>query len=89
MDRLPAVVRVLEEIASQNHPQRVVEARGILVQLDFVGCLVLFRKVWSDSKFLSHTVCSSLQQLTILETMLHYHSEAVFGEVCTETLDTC
>lgn len=53
MDRLPAIVQVLEEIASENQPQRAVEARGILAQIDlnFAGSLVLFRKVLSDSKF--------------------------------------
>jgi len=46
MDRLPAIVQMLEEIAPENHTQRAVEARGILAQIDlnFAGSLVLFRK---------------------------------------------
>ena len=56
MDWLPAIVQLLEEISSENHPHRAVEARGILVQIDlnFVGCLVLFRKVLSDYIFVRH-----------------------------------
>lgn len=44
MDRLPVIVQVLEEISSENHAQRAIEARGILAQigLNFVGSLVLF-----------------------------------------------
>lgn len=30
MDRLPAIVQALKETASENHPQRAAEARGIL-----------------------------------------------------------
>lgn len=50
MDRLPAILQVLEEISAENNPQRAVEAKGILAQTDvyFAGCLVLFRKVLND-----------------------------------------
>jgi len=44
MDRLPAIVQVLEEIASENHSQRAVEARRILAQIDqnffWISCSV-------------------------------------------------
>lgn len=99
MDKLPAIVRVLEEIASENHPQRAIEARGILVQIDlnFVGCLVLFRKILSDPNFLSEMLQSktvdhakAVELIEALkETLLHYHSEAFFDELWIETLDTC
>lgn len=98
MDRLPAIVRVLEEIASENHPKRAIEARGILVQIDlsFVGCLVLFRKILSDSflsemlwsKTVDHAKAVELIE-AFKETLLHYRSEAFFDELWTETLDTC
>lgn len=35
IDRLPAIVQKLEETAFENHPQRPVEARGILAQTEF------------------------------------------------------
>lgn len=99
MDRLPAIVRALEEIAAVNHPQRAIEARGTLVQIDlnFVGCLVLFRKTLSDSSFLSEMLQSktvdhaeAVEFIDALkEKLLHYRSEAFFDELWTETLDTC
>lgn len=88
MDRLPAILHVLEEISSENNAQRVVEARGILVQMDlnFVGCLALFQKVLVDSNMLSEMPQSKTVDLSkainlvesLKETMVHYHSEAFF-----------
>lgn len=99
MDRLPAIVQVLEEIASENHPQRAVEARGILAQIDlnFAGSLVLVRKVLSDSKFLSDmfqpkTVeyAKAVELIEALkETLVQYRSQACFEEMWSETLDLC
>ncbi|KAK0132564.1 Zinc finger MYM-type protein 1 [Merluccius polli] len=99
MDRLPAIipVQVLENIASEKHPQRDVEARGILVQIDlnFVGCLVLFRKVLSDAKYLSDMLQSKTVDYAkavelieaLKEILLHYHCEASFDELWSEALD--
>ena len=74
---------MLENIASEKHPQRAVEARGILVQIDlnFVGCLVLFRKVLSDAKYLSDMLQSKTVDYAkavelieaLKETLLHYN----------------
>uniref|UniRef100_A0A8C5BKB5 HAT C-terminal dimerisation domain-containing protein n=1 Tax=Gadus morhua TaxID=8049 RepID=A0A8C5BKB5_GADMO len=99
MDRLPAIVQVLENIASEKHPQRAVEARGILVQIDlnFVGCLVLFRKVLSDAKYLSDMLQSKTVDYAkavelieaLKETLLHYRCEASFDELWSEALDVC
>lgn len=78
MDRLPAIVQVLEEIASENRPQRAVEARGILAQIDlnFAGSLVLFRKVLSDSKFLSDMLqWTSLGLLNLLKHLKRHWSK--------------
>ncbi|XP_041856904.1 zinc finger MYM-type protein 1-like [Melanotaenia boesemani] len=99
MDRLPAVVQVLEEIGSENHPQRAVEARGILAQIDlnFAGSLVLFRKVLSDSKFLSDMLQSKTVDYAkavelieaLKETLVTYRSQTSFDEMWTEILDLC
>ncbi|XP_062853960.1 zinc finger MYM-type protein 1-like isoform X2 [Trichomycterus rosablanca] len=99
MDRLPAIVQVLEEIASENHPQRAVEARGILAQIDlnFAGSLVLFKKVLSDSKFLSDMLQSKTVDYAkavelieaLKETLIQYRSQASFEEMWSETLDLC
>lgn len=99
MDRLPAIVQVLEEIASENHPQRAVEARGILAQIDlnFAGCLVLFRKVLTDSKFLSDMLQSKTVDYAkavelieaLKETLVNYRSHTSFDEMWTEILDLC
>lgn len=72
MDRLPAILRVLEEISSENNAQRAVEAKGILVQMDlnFVGCLALFRKVLSDS------------------IMVYYRTESFFDDLWTDIVET-
>ena len=94
-----AIVQVLENIASEKHPQRAVEARGILVQIDlnFVGCLVLFRKVLSDAKYLSDMLQSKTVDYAkavelieaLKETLLHYRCEASFDELWSEALDVC
>ncbi len=60
MDRLLAILQVLDEISAENNPQRAVETKGILAQIyvNFVGCLVLFRNVLSDSNILSEMLQS-------------------------------
>ena len=62
MDRLPAIVCVLEDISHEDNPDRAVEARGILHQIDlnFIGCLVVFRKDLGDQNFCQ--TCSSQQK---------------------------
>lgn len=99
MDRLPAIVQVLEEIASENHPHTAVEARGTLAQMDlsFAGSIVLFRKVPSDSEFLSDMLQSETADFTravelieaLQETLVQYHSQASFEEMWSQTLDSC
>lgn len=83
MDRLPAIVQVLEEIGSENHPQRAVEARGILAQTDlnFAGSLVLFRKVLSDSKFLSDMLQSKAVDWTSVISKLNLYQLFYFSNL--------
>uniref|UniRef100_A0A3Q2NU83 Uncharacterized protein n=1 Tax=Fundulus heteroclitus TaxID=8078 RepID=A0A3Q2NU83_FUNHE len=76
-----------------------VEARGILAQIDqnFAGCLVLFRKVLSDSNFLSDMLQSKTVDYAkavelieaLKETLVLYRSQASFEEIWSETLDLC
>ncbi|KAL3973698.1 hypothetical protein ACER0C_024905 [Sarotherodon galilaeus] len=99
MDRLPAILRVLEEISSENNAQRAVEAKGILVQMDlnFVGCLALFRKVLSDSNMLSEMLQSKTVDLSkainlvesLKETMVYYRTESFFDDLWTDIVETC
>ncbi|KAL4006913.1 DNA damage-binding protein 2 [Sarotherodon galilaeus] len=99
MDRLPAILRVLEEISSENNAQRAVEAKDILVQMDlnFVGCLALFRKVLSDSNMLSEMLQSKTVHLSkainlvesLKETMVYYRTESFFDDLWTDIVETC
>ncbi|CAM4585288.1 unnamed protein product [Leuciscus chuanchicus] len=99
LDRLPAIIRVLEEIASEMHPQRAVEARGILGQLDlnFVGCLVAFKTILSESKILSDHLQSKNIDFSkavnlikaFKDTLDDYRSEDTFGELWNNIVDTC
>ncbi|XP_034093931.1 zinc finger MYM-type protein 1-like [Gymnodraco acuticeps] len=55
MDRLPALKRVLQDIAQERNGERSIEARGLLAQLDleFIVHLVTLRKVFAETKCLS------------------------------------
>ncbi|XP_025761795.1 zinc finger MYM-type protein 1-like [Oreochromis niloticus] len=98
MDRLPAILHVLEEISSENNAQRAVEAKDILVQMDlnFVGCLALFRKVLSDSNMLSEMLQSKTVDLSkainlvesLKETMVYYRTESFFDDLWTDIVET-
>ncbi|KAF3843309.1 hypothetical protein F7725_002158 [Dissostichus mawsoni] len=50
MDRLPALKRVLQDIAQERNGERSIEARGLLAQLDleFIVHLVTLRKTLND-----------------------------------------
>lgn len=97
MDRLPAVLRVLQVIDEENNGDRSVEARGLHGQIDlnFIGLLVTFRKILEDTKFLSDMLQSSLLDLAravdlieaLQDTFVQYRDEAFFGELWTEVLD--
>lgn len=55
MDQLPALKRLLQEIAQERSGERSVEARGLLAQIDleFIVHLVTLRKVFGETKILS------------------------------------
>ena len=99
MNRLPAIVCVLEDISHEDNPDRAVEARGILHQIDlnFIGCLVVFRKDLGESKFLSDMLQSTKIDLTkavelaetLQQTLREYRSEPSFETVWGEVLDIC
>ncbi len=52
LKRLPAVIRVLEEISEENNGDRTVDARGLLAQIDleFIGLLVTFTELFGETK---------------------------------------
>ncbi|XDV31283.1 hypothetical protein PO909_034004 [Leuciscus waleckii] len=97
LDRLPAIIHVLEEIASEMHPQRAVEARGILGQLDlnFIGYLVAFKTILSESKILSDQLQSKNIDFSkavnlinaFKDTLDDYRSEDTFGELWNNIVD--
>lgn len=93
-ERLPAVLKVLQEIADEKSGDRSVEARGILSQIDvhFIGLLVTFCKVLGDAKCLSDILQSSSLDLAravdlvgaLTDTLQNYRSEDVFGKLWKE-----
>ncbi len=88
LDRLPAVVRVLQQIGLESNGDRAVDARGLLGQIDlnFIGLLVTFSKVLGQSKFLSDMLQSPSLDLAaavslvdaLLDTLQHYRTDAFF-----------
>lgn len=54
MDRLPALIRVLQDIHTRESGDRGVDARGLLAETDLtdliIGLLVVFRKILTDTK---------------------------------------
>uniref|UniRef100_A0A3Q1FDQ5 DUF4371 domain-containing protein n=1 Tax=Acanthochromis polyacanthus TaxID=80966 RepID=A0A3Q1FDQ5_9TELE len=60
MDRLPAVLCVLQDTATENSGERSVDAQGLLNQLDlsFVSLLATFRRLLGDAKVLSDSLQS-------------------------------
>ncbi|KAF3841446.1 hypothetical protein F7725_007308 [Dissostichus mawsoni] len=100
MDRLTAVIRVLEEISDEPNPTRAVEARGLLCQIDikFIALLTVFRKVLGDTKLLSDMLQSSKIDLckaidlieTLRQTLEEYRNEGeTFNELWNTVIETC
>lgn len=93
-DRLPAVLKVLQDIALENSGDRSVDARGILSQIDvhFIGLLVIFCKVLGDAKYFSDMLQSSSLDLAravdlvgaLTDTLQNYRREIFFGELWRE-----
>ncbi|XP_032411152.1 zinc finger MYM-type protein 1-like isoform X1 [Xiphophorus hellerii] len=93
-DRLPAVLRLLQDIALERNGERTVEARGLLLQIDiqFLGLLVTFCKVLGDAKCLSDMLQSSTLDLAravdlvgaLIDTFQDYRNEKYFDELWKE-----
>lgn len=93
-DRLPAVLRLLQDLALERHGERSVEARGLVSQIDlqFIGLLVTFCKVLGDAKCLSDMLQSSTLDLAravdllgaLTDTFQEYRNENYFGELWQE-----
>uniref|UniRef100_A0A087YHR8 Uncharacterized protein n=1 Tax=Poecilia formosa TaxID=48698 RepID=A0A087YHR8_POEFO len=93
-DRLPAVLRLLQDIALERHSERSVEARGLLFQIDvqYLGLLVAFCKMLGDTKCLSDMLQSSTLDLAravdlvgaLRDTFQDYRNEKYFDELWKE-----
>lgn len=96
-DRLPAVVKVLEELGGENSSERSVGARGLLPQIDlqFILFLAIFKKLLGDAKLLSDMLQSSSLDLAkavdlveaLISTSESYRSEQVFGDLWDTVLE--
>lgn len=90
-DRLPAIIKVLEEISQESNGERAVEARGLLAQIDlkFVGLLVIFTQVFGDAKHLSDVLQSPQLNLStavalvdsLIETFNDYRQRSHFEQI--------
>ena len=99
MDRLTAVIRVLDDISDEANPQRAVDARGLRSQIDlnFIGLLAVFRKVLGEAKFLSEMLQSPNVDLTkaadltetLRQTFEEYRKEESFNELWNTVIKTC
>lgn len=94
-DRLPAVLRLLQDISlEKNSGDRKIEAKGLLAQinLQFIGLLVTFCKVFGDVKILSDMLQSRSLDLvraidlvgSLTDTLKSYRSDCTFGELWKE-----
>lgn len=86
MDRLPAVLRVLQDISTENHRDRSIDARGLLAQIDltFIGLLATFRKLFGNTKLLSDLLQSPSVDLAMAVDMVESLCDT-FQEYRTET----
>ncbi|XP_019718752.1 zinc finger MYM-type protein 1 isoform X1 [Hippocampus comes] len=96
MDRLPALKRVLQEIA-EEHGERSVEARGLLAQInfEFTVHLVVLRKVFGETKLLSDILQSLTLDISkavdlveaLVKTLSDFRQESFFDDVWDEVLN--
>ncbi|KAK0142189.1 Zinc finger MYM-type protein 1 [Merluccius polli] len=96
-DRLPAVVKVLEELCDDHSGERSVGARGLLPQIDFqfIVFLAIFKKLLGDAKLLSDMLQSSSLDLAkavdlveaLISTFESYRSEQVFDDLWDTVLE--
>ena len=98
MDRLPAVLCVLQNISAENHRDRSIDARGLLAQIDltFIGLLATFRKVFGDTKLLSELLQSPSVDLamaadmveSLLDTFQEYRTETFTDKLWHDIVET-
>lgn len=99
MDTLPALKRLLQEIAQERHGERTVEARGLLAQIDleFVVHLVTLRKLFGETKLLSDMLQSQTVDLSravdlvnaLVQILKDQRQESFFDKLWDETLNIC
>ncbi|XP_040890423.1 zinc finger MYM-type protein 1-like isoform X2 [Toxotes jaculatrix] len=97
MDRLPALKRLLQEIAQERNGEKSVEARGLLAQIDFEFTvhLVTLRKVFGETKLLSDMLQSSTLDISkavdlvdaLVKTLNDFRQESFFDDVWDEVLN--
>ncbi|XP_033984520.1 uncharacterized protein LOC117481103 [Trematomus bernacchii] len=97
MDRLPALKRVLQDIAQERNGERSIEARGLLAQLDleFIVHLVTLRKVFGETQLLSEMLQSSSLDLSkavdlvgsLVQTLNDFRHESFFDNLWDEVLN--
>uniref|UniRef100_A0A8C6SRB2 Zinc finger MYM-type protein 1-like n=1 Tax=Neogobius melanostomus TaxID=47308 RepID=A0A8C6SRB2_9GOBI len=90
-DRLPAIIRLLKEIAEDQNGDRAVEARGLLAQIDlkFVSLLVTFTSVLGEIKYLSAILQSPQLDLgtavtlvdSLVDTLQSYREGSLFNDI--------
>uniref|UniRef100_A0A8D3E2D0 HAT C-terminal dimerisation domain-containing protein n=1 Tax=Scophthalmus maximus TaxID=52904 RepID=A0A8D3E2D0_SCOMX len=97
LDRLSAIMRLLEEMASENSGDRSIDARGLLAQFDlqFIGLLVICNKVFGDARCLSDILqspsldlCSSVDLVQALVQSFQAYRDESYFEGLREILNT-
>uniref|UniRef100_A0A8D2ZIW1 HAT C-terminal dimerisation domain-containing protein n=1 Tax=Scophthalmus maximus TaxID=52904 RepID=A0A8D2ZIW1_SCOMX len=98
LDRLPAIMRLLEEVASENSGDKSIDARGLLTQFDlqFIGLLVICNKVFGDARCLSDILQSHSLDLysavdlvqALVQSFQAYRDESYFEGLWREILNT-
>ncbi len=99
MDTLPALKRLLQEIAQERHGEKTVEARGLLAQIDleFLVHLVTLRKLFGETKLLSDMLQSETVDLSravdlvnaLVQTLNDHRQESFFDKLWDEALNIC
>ncbi|KAK0153219.1 Zinc finger MYM-type protein 1 [Merluccius polli] len=99
MDTLPALKRLLQQIAQERHGERTVEARGLLPQIDlqFVVHLVTLSKLFGETKLLSDMLQSQTVDLAravdlvnaLVQTLKDHRQESFFDKLWDEALTIC
>ncbi len=89
---------MLEDISEERHPDKAVEARGLLgrIDLNFTGLLSVFKKVLASTTFLSDMLQSPKLDLSkavdligaLKQTFEVYRSETYLNSLWDEIMQT-